>query len=140
MQMVMVIIGGYVVATAPVISRFIERLASIPKTPKGAVAFVAFFSMITSLLSWGFSLIFSGLLVRALARRLKGLDYRAAGAAAYLGLGSIWALGLSSSAALMMATKSTIPPKLFEISGVIPLTQTLFLWQNGVMAAVLIYF
>lgn len=138
MQMVMVIIGGYVVATSPLVHRLIEKLATVPQTPKGAVTFIAFFSMITSLLSWGFSLIFSGLLVKALARRIKDLDYRAAGAAAYLGLGAIWALGLSSSAALMMATKEAIPPKLFEISGVIPLTQTLFLWQNLVMALALI--
>ena len=58
------------------------------------------------------------------------MDYRAAGAAAYLGLGAVWALGLSSSAALMMATKGAIPPKLYEISGLIPLTQTLFIWPT----------
>jgi len=138
MQMVMVIIGGYVVATAPVVNRLIERLATFPKTSRGAIAFIAFFSMTTSLFSWGFSLIFSGLLVKAIARRLENLDYRAAGSAAYLGLGAIWALGLSSSAALMMATQETIPPKLFEISGVIPLSQTLFLWQNGVLTFALI--
>lgn len=138
MQMAMTIIGGYVVATSPVVSRLITRLACVPKTPKGAVAFVAFFSMTSSLLSWGFSLIFSGLLVRELAHKVKGMDYRAAGAAAYLGLGSVWAFGLSSSAALMMATKSSIPPKLFEVGGVIPLTQTLFLWQSIATGAVLI--
>jgi len=99
---------------------------------------VALFSMLTSLISWGLSLIFSGLFVRELARRMKGLDYRAAGAAAYLGLGTVWALGLSSSAALLMATKSSIPPALFNISGLIPLTQTIFLWQSVVMAGVLI--
>jgi len=58
------------------------------------------------------------------------MDYRAAGAAAYLGLGAVWALGLSSSAALMMATKGAIPPKLYEISGLVPLTYTLFIWPN----------
>ena len=62
--------------------------------------------MLTSLISWGLSLIFSGLLVREMTRRVKGMDYRAAGAAAYLGLGAVWALGLSSSAAMLMATKS----------------------------------
>jgi short-chain fatty acids transporter len=86
--------------------------------------------MITSLISWGLSLIFSGLLVREMSRTIKGMDFRAAGAAAYLGLGAVWALGLSSSAALMMATKGSIPPKLYEISGLIPLTQTLFIWPN----------
>ena len=138
MQMVMIIIGGYVVASTPIVDRAIRALAEIPKTPKSAVAMVALFSMLTSLISWGLSLIFSGLFVRELAHRVKGMDYRAAGAAAYLGLGAVWAMGLSSSAAMLMATKSAMPPSLFNISGLIPLTQTLFLWQSIATAFVLI--
>jgi short-chain fatty acids transporter len=138
MQMVMIIIGGYVVASTPVVNRLIKRLAEVPKTPRGAIALVALFSMLTSLISWGLSLIFSGLYVRELTRRVKGMDYRAAGAAAYLGLGAVWAMGLSSSAAMLMATKGAIPPSLFAVSGLIPLTQTLFLWQSIVTAAVLV--
>ena len=137
MQMMMVIVGGYVFATAPLIHQMIERVAAFPKRPCSAIVTIAFFSMLSSLLSWGFSLIFSALLVRAMARKIKGLDYRAAGAAAYLGLGAIWALGLSSSAALMMSSASSIPPELLQISGVLPLSQTLFLWQNGVMVLAL---
>jgi len=138
MQMVMIIIGGYVVASTPAVYAFIRWLAGIPKTPRSAIALVALFSMVTSLISWGLSLIFSGLYVRELSNRVQGMDYRAAGAAAYLGTGSVWALGLSSSAALLMATKASIPPALFETSGLIPLTQTLFLWQSIVTAIVLI--
>ncbi len=138
MQMVMIIIGGYVVATTPIVYRGIRALAGLPKTPRGAIALVAFLSMLTSLISWGLSLIFSGVFVRELSHRVKGMDYRAAGAAAYLGLGAVWALGLSSSAAMMMATKTAIPPALFSITGLIPLRQTIFLWQSLVMAAVLI--
>ena len=138
MQMVMIIVGGYVVASTPLVYRAIRWLAGIPKTPKAAVAMVALFSMLTSLISWGLSLIFSGLFVRELSQRVKGLDYRAAGAAGYLGLGAVWAMGLSSSAAMMMATKSTMPPTLFAISGLIPLTQTLFLWQSIATTLVLI--
>ncbi len=138
MQMVMIIIGGYVVATAPIVNRFISWIATFPKDPRTAIAVVAFLSMLTSLISWGLSLIFSGLLVRELAKRIKGMDIRAAGAAAYLGLGAVWALGLSSSAAMMMATKTAIPAGLFQIAGVIPLKQTLFLWQSLATAAVLI--
>lgn len=138
MQMVMIIIGGYVVATAPIVNRFISWIAKLPKNPRTAIAVVAFLSMLTSLISWGLSLIFSGLLVRELAKRIKGMDIRAAGAAGYLGLGAVWALGLSSSAAMMMATKTAIPPGLFQIAGVIPLKQTLFLWQSVATAALLI--
>jgi len=138
MQMVMIIIGGYVVASTPIVYRLIQWLAKIPKTPRGAIAWITFFSMTTSLISWGLSLIFSGLMVRELTRRVRGMDYRAAGAAAYLGLGAVWALGLSSSAAMMMATKGMIPPSLYMVAGLIPLTQTIFLWQSIVTAVVLI--
>src|SRR5438132_1033865 len=137
MQMAIVIVGGFVVAASPPVARLTRWLASIPKTSRGAVAFVAAFAMLSSLISWGLSLIFTGLLVREVSRRVKA-DYRALGAAAYLGLGSVWALGLSSSAALLQATKSSIPAALLPISGVIPLTQTIFLWQNLTLAAVLI--
>lgn len=137
LQMTMVIVGGYVVAVSPPIARVIRRLANIPKTPRGAVAFVAFFASMSALVSWGFSLVFSGLLVRELAQRVR-MDYRAAGAAAYLGAGSVWALGLSSSAALLMSTRDSIPPALFKISGVIPLTATIFTWQSVALTAVLI--
>ena len=130
MQMALIIIGGYVVATTPAVYWIIRKVACITQNPRLAIAWIAFFSMVTSLISWGLSLIFSGLLVREMSRTIKGLDYRAAGAAAYLGLGAVWALGFSSSAALMMATKGSIPPKLFEISGLIPLTQTLIIWPN----------
>src|SRR5579862_5083546 len=41
MQMVMIIIGGYVVASTPVVYRAILALAGIPKTPRGAVALIA---------------------------------------------------------------------------------------------------
>jgi short-chain fatty acids transporter len=130
MQMAMIIIGGYVVASAPAVYWLIRKVARITKNPRVAIAWIAFFSMATSLLSWGFSLIFSALLVREMSRTIKNMDYRAAGAAGYLGLGAVWALGLSSSAALLMATKSAIPPKLYDISGLIPLTKTLFIWPN----------
>ena len=138
MQMVLIIITGFVVATSRPCARVIDRLAAFPKTPRGAVAFVALFSMISSLVSWGFSLIFTGLLVRAVVRRLEHVDFRALGAAAYLGLGSVWSLGLSSSPAMMMATRSAIPPALLPITGVIPLTETIFLWQSLLLAALLI--
>ncbi|MFY9530472.1 MAG: TIGR00366 family protein [Candidatus Acidiferrales bacterium] len=138
MQMAIIIIGGYVVATSPPIYRLIRWLSRIPRTPRGAVAFVAFFSMATSLISWGLSLIFSGILVREIVKNVRQIDYRAIGAAAYLGTGSVWALGLSSSAALVMATPSSIPAALLKISGMISLRQTIYTWQSLATAALLI--
>src|SRR5438132_4875392 len=138
MQMALIVIFGYVVASSPPVYRLVQRLAAIPKGPRAAVAWIALFSTVSSLLSWGFSLVFSGLLVREVVRRVPETDYRAAGAAAYLGLGSVWALGLSSSAALLMATKGSIPASLLPISGVLPLSTTTFLWQSIATAIILI--
>ena len=138
MQMTMIIITGYAVATAPPVYRMICRMSRIPTDGRSAVGFVAFFSMVSSLLSWSFSLIFSGLLAREVAHRVPGADYRAVGAAAYLGTGSIWALGLSSSAALIMAAPGSLPRSISDISGIIPLSQTLGLWQSLVMGVTLL--
>src|SRR5258707_2651043 len=138
MQMAMITFTGYAVATAPPIYRVIRGIAEIPQSGRGAVAFVALFSMLSSLISWSFSLIFSGLLAREVTHRVRGADYRAVGAAAYLGVGSVWALGLSSSAALIMAAPASLPPSILAISGVIPLSQTLLLCQSILTAATLI--
>ena len=138
LQMSLIILTGYAVAVAPPVFKVIERLAAMPRSGKGAIAFVALFSMLSSLISWSFTLIFSALLAREVARRVKVVDYRALGAAAFLGIGSIWALGLSSSAALIMAAPGSLPDSIEAISGVIPLSQTIGLWQSMLMAAVIV--
>jgi short-chain fatty acids transporter len=139
MQMAFVAIGGYVVATSPPASRLIHALARLPKSGPGAVGLVATVSILASLLNWGLSLIFGGLLVRALAERSElKMDYRAAAAAAYLGLGATWAMGLSSSAAQLQANPASLPKALLPITGVIPFSETIFLWQSIVVTLVLL--
>src|SRR3989475_9629302 len=69
MQMALIVILGYVVASSPPVYRLVQWLATIPKTPRAAVAWIALFATVSSLLSWGFSLVFSGLLVREVVRR-----------------------------------------------------------------------
>lgn len=137
MQVTMLIASGFALANAPPVQAAIRRMAGIPKTPKGAAAFVALFSMLSSLVSWTFSLIFSGLLAREVAHRVRGADYRAVGAAAYLGVGGVWAFGLTSSAALIMAAPASLPPAILRISGVIPLSSTIGLWQSLLVAGTL---
>jgi short-chain fatty acids transporter len=139
MQMAFIIIGGYVVADSPPVYALVTRLAAMPRSGRGAVALVACFSAMMSLIHWGFSMVFSALLVRAMARRTDlPLDYRAAGAAACAGLGSVWALGLSSSAAQLQANAGSMTPALLAETGVIPFSQTIFLWQSMLCALILI--
>lgn len=131
LQMAMIIVGGYVLASSPPVFRLIGRIAGLPRTARGAVLAVALAAMLSSLLNWGFSLIFSAILAREVARRVPRADYRALAASSFLGLGTVWAQGLSGSAALQMASPSSMPAKLQEIVGApIPLTETIFRWQS----------
>lgn len=131
MQMALVAIGGYVVAMSPPIAAALRRLAAVPSTGRGAVVFVGVLSILLSLVNWGLSLIFSGLLVREIARRTDiKLDYRAAGAAGYLGLGCGFTLGITSSAAQLQANAASIPSSLLPITGVIGFSETILTWQN----------
>ena len=82
MQMVMIIIGGYVVASTPLVQRAMQKLAGLPQL-RAKPSPWSRSSPLSPLLSWGMSPIISGLFVRQLTQRIKGLDYRAAGAAAY---------------------------------------------------------
>ncbi len=139
MQMCFVLIGGYVVAdSAPVIAA-LDRLARWPRSGRGAVAMTAAVALLLSLLHWGLSLIGTALLVRALARREDlQMDYRAAGAAAYVGLGATWALGLSSSAAQLQANPASMTRELLAITGVIPFSETILLWQSLLLTMILV--
>jgi short-chain fatty acids transporter len=134
MQMALIAISGYIVSVSPPASRMINLLARLPKNGRSAVMYIALVSLILSLLNWAICIIFSGLLARAIARRTDiKMDYRAAGAAAYIGLGATWALGLSSSAAQLQANPASLPKGLLAITGVIPFSQTIFLWQSILM-------
>lgn len=157
LQMALIIIGGHVVASAPGVAAGLRALARVPRTARGAVAWVTLWALLTSWLNWGFSLIFSALLAKEVARQLLrrgvAVDYRALAAASFLGLGSIWAQGLSGSAALQMATPGSLPATLIPVvedsasgalwarwgRGIIPLSHTIFLWQSLVSVVVEVF-
>ena len=144
LQMSLIIITGHVLATSHPMRRVIRAIAAWPNTPRGAVALVTFFTLAASWFNWGFSLVFGAVLAREVARRVEGVDYRALAAASVLGLGSIWAQGLSGSAALQMATPGALQPQIRTIvahgdivpGGIIGFTHTIFMWQS--LVAVLV--
>jgi short-chain fatty acids transporter len=144
LQMSLIIITGHVLATSAPMGKVIRAIAGWAGTPRGAVALVTFFAMFTSWFNWGFSLIFSAVLAKEVARRVEGVDYRALAAASLMGIGSIWAQGLSGSAALQMATPGALQPQIRDIvaanglvpGGMIPFRDTIFLWQSLVSVVV----
>jgi short-chain fatty acids transporter len=144
LQMSLIIITGHVLATSRPMRRVIRTIAAWPTSPRAAVALVTFFALVTSWINWGFSLVFSAVLALEVARRVRGVDYRALAAASFLGIGSIWAQGLSGSAALQMASPGALQPQIREIvanggmvaDGIIPFRHTIFLWQSLVSVLV----
>jgi short-chain fatty acids transporter len=54
-----------------------------------------------------------------------------------MGLGAVWALGLSSSAAQLQATAASLPPALLKITGVLDFGTTIFTWQSLLTLAIL---
>src|SRR5256714_5739553 len=78
MQMALIVIFGYVVASSPPVYRLVQWLATIPETPRTAVARVALFAAGSALFASGVSLVLSGLLGREVVRRVPPADYRPA--------------------------------------------------------------
>jgi short-chain fatty acids transporter len=135
MQMCLIIMTGYILATTPLVSRFLNLLAGLPKSPKGAIALMAVVSMGLAWINWGLSIVGSAVFVRFMVKKQRNVDYRLLVATAYLGLGTFWHSGLSASAPLLVAT-----PKHFmeKDMGIIPITETIFHPFNLGLAAVVL--
>lgn len=139
LQMTMLIIVGYVVSVSKPVKYLIQKMARIPNSGRGAIVLVATVSLLISLVNWAVSTILTALLVIALAKRKElNMDYRAAAAAAIIGMGATWALGISSSAAQLQANKTSLPESIYNLTGVIPFTETIFLWQSIAMTIILV--
>lgn len=126
MQIVVVIFAGYVVAVSPPVTRALHVLAGVPRSPRQAVAWTAFLSMLLCWLNWGMGLIAAAMLVRIMARRHPAADYRLLVAVAYLGLGTTWHAGPSGSVPLLMATPGNFMIKGGMMAAPLPLSATIF--------------
>ena len=136
MQMAMIMLTGFVVATSPPFRRLLTWVADRPKGPKSAVAVMAATSMILVLINWGLGLIASAVLVRYMAARQPKVDYRLLVAAAYLGMAGTWHAGLSASAPLLVATPGNFAEEHF--GRLIPVSDTIFSPFNVILTLVVI--
>ena len=103
MQMALVLVTGATLAAAPFIKKGISKLASLPKTPAGAIALVTAISAVACWLNWGFGLIVGAIFAKEIAKKLKNVDYRLLIASAYSGF-VVWHAGISGSIPLKMAS------------------------------------
>lgn len=134
MQMVLVLVTGYVLASTPVVRSLLRGLASGAKSAGSAIAITTLVAGLASWLSWGFGLIVGVLLAREMARQVRDVDYRLIVAAAYSGF-LVWHAGLSGSAPLAIATAGHF---LEDAMGIIPVSDTIFAPYNLIIVAVLL--
>ena len=121
-QMAVILVMGYVLAAAPLVDRFLDRIATHVHTPRQAIIVATIVGCVGSYLNWGFGLVIGGIMARKLALKVKGVHYPLIIAAAYTGF-TMYSLGFSATIPVLISTKGHA----FESTmGLIPLTQTIF--------------
>lgn len=108
MQMLLVLVTGFMLASSPPVKRLLQRLASTAKSPGGAIILVTLVSLTASWINWGFGLVVGALFAKELARLVR-VDYRLLVASAYSGF-VVWHGGLRARFRLPLLPKATLLP------------------------------
>jgi len=130
MQMVLILMTGFVVAYHPRINAGIRRLTEIPNTGKQAVVLVGLLTMLLGWIHWGLSLILGAIFAREMGKTAHenniDVHYPVLCVAGYLGLGLTWHWGLSGSAPLLLATEGNEFIQQGVIDVVVSASETIF--------------
>ena len=134
MQMVIVLVAGYVLAISPVFKKLLSTLANLAKSPGSAILLVSVVSLIACWINWGFGLVIGALFAKEIAKKVTTVDYRLLIASAYSGF-IIWHGGLAGSIPLSVATADH---PFAGIMGVVPTSETIFSTYNIIIVIALI--
>ena len=139
MQMALVLVCGHTLASSKPVSRGLQRMSHFCSTPESAIVLVTFVSALACWVNWGFGLVVGALFARALARSVKGVDYRLLIASAYSGF-LLWHGGLSGSIPLTLASRDVNLALMTAgaVQNSIPVQATIFSSLNLVISAVLL--
>lgn len=121
MQMLLVLVTGYMLASTSLISKLLTKLATLANTAPKAIILVTFISLLASWLNWGFGLVIGALFAKAIAKQTR-VDYRLLVASAYSGF-VVWHGGLAGSVPLTIASEGHFSQ---ATMGIIGTEQTLF--------------
>ncbi|HIY66353.1 MAG TPA: TIGR00366 family protein [Candidatus Agrococcus pullicola] len=122
MQVVLIILTGFLLAKTPIVDVMLTRLAKLPKGNTSAIVLAVVLTGIASWLQWGFGLIIGTIIAQKIAANVKTLHYPLAIAAAYSGF-VVYGMGISATIPLLVATEGHF---LEDQIGVIGLEQTVF--------------
>lgn len=134
MQMVLILVTGYVLARTRIVRAGLEAVARRAGGPASAIMITTVFATLASFVQWGFGLIIGALLAKEMARQVRDLDYRLVIASAYSGF-LVWHAGISGSVPLVIATPGHF---LEDAMGVIPASETIFAPYNLIIAGALL--
>ncbi|MDZ7851923.1 MAG: short-chain fatty acid transporter [Halomonas sp.] len=132
MQMLLVLVTGYMLASSPPVKRLLQKLAGLAKNAGSAIILVTLVSLVASWINWGFGLVVGALFAKELARLVR-VDYRLLVASAYSGF-IVWHGGLAGSIPLTIATDGHFTA---EQIGVIGTGETIFSLFNLAIVACL---
>ncbi|KXS38041.1 MAG: short-chain fatty acid transporter [Halomonadaceae bacterium T82-2] len=138
MQMVLVLLTGYVLALTPVMQSLLTRLTRQASTPRQALLLTIVVSFTCYYLNWGFGMIAGAILAREMGRRVA-VHFPLIVAAAY---GGELVRGPSSSIPLVIATPGHF---MEDAIGIVPVSETLYSVWNialtlGLLALLVIFF
>ena len=137
MQMVLILVLGSVLAMSQPVKSFLKFIAKLATTPAQAVILVSLVSSLAAWINWGFGLVVGGLVARQVAHHVKDVHFPLLIATAYSGM-LIWHSGLSGSIPLKIASGDSDVLSAILDGQIIPLSETIFAWQNLTIIAVLV--
>lgn len=131
MQMVLVLLTGYVLALTPAVQSMLTGLTKNASTPRQAIAITIVVSFVCYYLNWGFGMVAGAILAREMGRRVA-VHFPLIVAAAY---GGELVRGPSSSIPLVIAT----PGHFMEDKiGIVLVSETLYSSWNIVLTCTLL--
>jgi short-chain fatty acids transporter len=128
MQMCLILLTGYIVAVSPPVEKVLAWLANLPNPDKPwqAILLMGIVTNVLAYINWGLSIVGAAIFMIYLVRLQKKTDFRLLLAAAYLGLGCVWHMGLSASAPLMVPDPDSFLIKEGILAEPIPTNRTIF--------------
>lgn len=133
MQTGCIVVFGSTLAKTQIFNKLVNRIVKYATNNKRAIVLTVTFSAIFSWLNYELGLIAGALLAKAIAKKLKTIDYRLLIASAYSGY-IIWHQGLSGSIPLTISTGFDIAGKTIKSD----ITSTIFHPVNIITAIVCI--
>lgn len=126
MQMILILVGGYTLAEAPLVKRGLQWLASKPRNQAQGGLLCFGVAALACIVNWGLGLVVGALLARQVFARLRTVNFAYLVAAGYMGY-MVWTSGLSSSIALANTDKTSKLNIIWtQTHQLVPLSETIF--------------